>query len=279
MPLYLDAGEDTRPWPERIWRRLLALSNTTYDHMKVTDFLQEVARGNVPGAVPFSSYGERTAAAGETNRVIWPSGVFSVPGPSGVQISIASTSGNDTDGGTGINIVELHYLDTDLNEQYEHITLAGATPVLTTATNIRFVQCMHLLEAGSLNQADGIITASSGGTVYSQINAGDNRCPSSARMVPNGKRLFVAGAAAGSVSGTAAAGVKVRIVASQIDANQFIDPYILFPFGSIGIQDTSESFNFPVTPPFDAGTIVALTLTTDKAAIVSGSWYGWLENA
>lgn len=279
MGLYPDESPGKRGWPERLWRRLAALSNLDYDHMKVTSFLEEVARGNVPGASPFGSYGERTASAGETNHVIWPNGTFAIPAAAGVQMSLASISGNDTDGGTGINSIEIHFLHADLTEDKEVVTLSGATPVLTQATDIRFIQCMHLYTAGALLQADGTISASNGGTTYSQIAAGDNRCASSARMVPAGKKAYVAGAAAGSVSGTAAAGTKIRIVASQIDVDQFLDPMILFPFGSVGIQDTSEAFSFPVSAPFNAGTVVALTLTTDKAAIISGSWYGWTENA
>lgn len=277
MPLYKDAGEDTRPWIERVWRRLLALSNTDYDHMKVTDFLQEVARGNVAGAALFGAYGERSAASGEVNRVIWPNGVFLLPSASGVQMTLSSTSASDSAAGTGIRTVEIHYLDANLAEQAEIVTLNGLTGVNTVATDIRFIQCMHGVTFGTGAKAAGTISAINGGVTYSQIATGDVRCASSARMVPAGKRAYVAGAVGSSISGTSAAKAKIRIVASEIFGFQFTSPLVLVPFGSVGIQDGSEAMTFPAAIPFSAGTVIAMTESVDKNAEVGGTWFGWTE--
>lgn len=248
-------------------------------HYPVYDtFPVQVARGLVSGAQPIGSYGERTTAGAETNRIIWPNGVFTLPDAAGVQMSIVSTSANDAAAGTGIQTIEIHYLDEDLIEKTEIVTLNGLTPVLTTATNIRFINCMHIQTYGANAYAAGDITASNGGTTYSQISTNETRCTSSARMIPAGKRAFLAGASAGSVSGTAATSAVVRIVATELDNHQYIDPLIFIPFGSVGIQDTSESFNFPVPLPFSAGSVIAMSATVDKAATVTGSWFGWLED-
>ena len=252
---------------------------TPVDRLPIDAIGNDVARGKVPGAEPIGSYGEREADAGETNRVVWPNGVFSLPDAAGVQMSIVSTSTDDTDGGTGVNEIEIHYLDADLVAGHEIIPLAGLTPVLTAATNIRFVNCLHIQVPGTLSAASGDITASNGGTTYSQISAGEVRCSSSMRMIPAGKICFVAGAAASSVSGTAAARTVIRIVGSELDNHQYIDPLILMPYGSIAVQDSSEAFNFPVPLRFSAGSVVGLTVTTDKAATVAGSWFGWIEDA
>lgn len=238
----------------------------------------QIARGQVSGAKPVGSFGERTASANETNRIIWANGVFELPPAAGVQMSIASTSANDAAAGTHAREIEIHYLDADLKEQTDMITLAGLTPVLTTATNIRFINEIHVHDVGANAFAEGTITASNTGIVYGQINALDTRSTSSMRMVPANKRCMVAGAVGGSVSGTAAAGVVVHLVASELIIFQHVDPLILFPYGSVAVQDTSESFNFPVPLPFRAGTVIGLSLTTDKAAIVTGSWYGWIED-
>jgi len=239
-----------------------------------------LARGDIAGAKPYGAYGERSAGAGETNRVIWPNGVFTLPAAAGVQMSLVSTSANDDkDAGTGIRSIEIHYLDDALTEQKETVLLEGLTPVLTQATNIRFINCMHAKTFGTFPAtAAGDIIASNGGTTYSQIAAGANRCSSSARMVPAGKCCFVAGAVGGAASGTAAASVIIRIVASELDENQYIDPLILFPFGAIAVQDTSAFYTFPLPLCFSAGTVIAMSVTTDKAAQVAGSWFGWIED-
>lgn len=252
---------------------------TPHHRLPTDSIAMDVARGKVPGASPYGSYGKRAATGAETNRVIWPNGVFSIPAAAGVQMSLVSTDAADDETGTNIRTVEIHYLDADLIEQTEFVTMQGLTPVLTTATDIRFINCMHVHTFGASAYAAGDITASNGGITYSQISTGELRCASSARMIPLGKVCYVAGAVAGAVSGTAAAGVFIQLVASELDVIQYVDPLILFPQSGIGLQDTSTSFTFPVPAKFSAGTVVALQMTTDKAATVGASWYGWLEDA
>lgn len=238
-----------------------------------------VARGLWPGAQPFGAYGERSAAGAESNMVIWPNGAFSIPPSSGVQMSIVSTSTADAAAGTGIRTARIHYLDADLAVQTEDVTLNGTTPVLTVATDIRFIQCFHALTVGSGAKAAGEITASHSGTTYSQVATGTLRCSSSARMVPAGKRCLLMGAAGSSISGTSAARVEIRIVSTELYGNQYSDPMLLFPQGSICCQDGGIALAFPVPQPFSEGAVIAMTATTDKAATISGTWYAILEDA
>ncbi len=49
--------------------------------------------------------------------------------------------------------------------------------------------------------------------------------------------------------------------------------------GIISIQDSSQTYNFPVPLVFNEGTVVAIVATSDKAATITGSWFGWLEDA
>ena len=238
----------------------------------------EIARGGVQGAELFGSYGERTTAGAETNHVIWPNGDFVIPPAVGVQLTLSSSDAADADGGTGVNSVEIHYLDGDLNPGSETVTLNGLTGVTTTATDIRFVQCMHLQDVGSAEAAVGNISAVEGVDTYSYIAAGEVRCSSSMRMIPKGKKAFVAGAVGGAASGTSAARVKIRLVASELDNHQYLDPLILMPHGTIAVQDNTVPYVFPVPLPFKAGTVIGLTETTDKAAIISGTWFGWIED-
>lgn len=250
------------------------------DYEGMQDFLMAVGRGKVDWASPYSSYGRYIATGAVTNQILWPDGVFNIPAPTGVQMSFVSTSAQDSAAGTGARTIHVHYLDANLIPQTEIVTLTGLTPVLSVATNIRFIECIHILTAGSGKSFAGTLTVSNGGITYSQVEIGARRCASSARMVPAGKKLFVAGANGGSVSGTAAAGAQIKISSTWFEDVDLTSELIFMPFGSIGLQDTTVAYTFPIPAgPFPAGTIVAMEVTVDKAATLTGDWFGWLENA
>lgn len=242
------------------------------------EYLHAVARGAVPGAEPFGAFGERVTAGAVLNGIIWPNGALYIPAPAGVQPSIVSTSANDTAAGTGARSVEVHYLDGSLNPQAEVLVMNGIVPVLMVATDVRFIQCLHVYSTGGGLTAAGTITASFAGNTMSQIAALDLRCRSSAHMVPAGKYAFVVAALAGAVSGTAAAQVHVELVATELDIYQFTQEGLFFPHGELAFQDNSFGMVFPVPLRFRPGTIIAMAFTTDKGVTVTGTWMGWTED-
>lgn len=201
-----------------------------------------------------------------------------LPAAAGVQMSVVSTSANDTAAGTGIRTVDIHYLDANLAEQMETVTMNGTTPVLTVATNIRFIQCMHMVTYGTGKSAAGTITASNGGQSYSEIAAGKVRCSSSVRMVPAGKRLLVDVVYGGSVSVTADASVIMEIVTSNFGGHDYAADSIFFPTGAAAFQATSGGTTIPCPIPFEAGSAFGLYYESDKAATIVGFWSGRLEN-
>ena len=240
--------------------------------------LSDVARGRITGSEPFASYGRHTSAGAESG-ILWPGATYMLPAAAGVQMAIVSTSANDTAAGTGIRTIEVHYLDADLAEQMEVVTLNGTTPVNTVATNIRFIQCMHMNTYGSGKAAAGTITASNGGQSYSEIATGKVRCSSSVRMVPAGKRLLVDVVYSGSVSVTADASVIVEIVTSSFGGHDYSADSVFVPIGAAAFQATSGGTTIPCPIPFEAGTAIGMTYETDKAATIVGWWSGRLENA
>ena len=253
------------------------------DLINFADFLRSqpisIARGMLPGALPFGSYGERVTTGAETNFPVWPDGATLTPIQYGVQMTIKSTSANDTAVGTGARIMEIHYLDGNLNYQNEYVTLDGLNPVLTVATDIRWIECMHMHEFGSLFAAAGTITASFGAIVYSQINAGKVRCASSFRMVPKGKVAYIDGAVGSSTSVTADTSSVLSLVASELDNHKYHNPLLLIPFAGIGVQNSSIGFTFPPGIKFNEGTLIGGLHSTNKAATITMSWFGRLENA
>lgn len=237
-----------------------------------------IARGLYPGAQPMASYGERITTGVEANFPVWPNGAIQFLPQLGVQISIVSTSANDSAAGTHVQVLEMHYLNRKLEQRNELVYLNGTTPVLTKATDVRWIQCMHIHRVGTAAEADGTITASYDGSDYSYIPIGSTRCASSFRMVPAGMHLYLDGAVGGSISATADTTTRLRIVASQLDSHIYdTNPPILIPFASTGIQNGSIAFNFPPGARFDPGVLVGCTHTTNKATTVSCSWFGRLE--
>lgn len=237
---------------------------------------ENIARGKAPGSSPFGSFGVR-ATAGEANWPVWPNGPVVTLPQLGAQMTIVSTSANDSAAGSNVRSIEIHYLDRNLDPKEETVIMAGLTPVLTVADDIRWIQCMHLTTFGATASAAGIITAKYGADTFSQINAGKVRCSSSFRMVPRGKLCYVDGAVGSSTSLTADTATQMSLVASELDDHRYHDPLILIPFAEIGLQNGTIGFRFPPAPPFHAGTLIGGLHTTNKAGTVAVSWFGRLE--
>lgn len=243
------------------------------------DYYTNIARGYYPGKYPYSSYGERTTTVDGESGIIWPNGAYSVPPTSGVEIELLSDSPNDTDGGTGIQSLEVHYLDVNLDEVDETIILDGTNPVYLSKP-VRFIQCMHLNTVGPLLAAAGNISArlKGGSTIYSYILAGEDRCSSSVRMVPRGKRLMLLGAVAGTASGPGQSQNKLRIVTNVVESHVYEDPFIFFPVAALAYQDQSFGYTFPIPFKLEAGNLVGISYNASKAnTIVTGSWFGFIE--
>lgn len=240
------------------------------------DYLRDVARGGVDGARPFSGYGERVTSGAESG-VLWPGGAYAIPPASGVQLSFASASANDAAGGTGVRTIAVLYLDTELEEQTMLITLNGTTPVLAPVSDVRFVQGMFMVSAGPGGVADGVISASVGAQVYSQIVAGAIRCASSVRMVPRGMRMVVTSIYAGSSSGSAAAKAVIYLASPNFQGFDFTASSTFFPLAAAAFQDGSNGLTIPCPLAFSEGQVLGMTFSVDKAATVVGSWFGFLE--
>lgn len=240
--------------------------------------MNAVARGQIAGAYPFNGYGLKTTS-GADSGVLWPNGAFVFPAAAGVRLSIVSDSANDAAAGTGIRTLDVHYLDANLVDLIETVTLNGVTPVLTVATNIRFVQCLHMVTWGSGAKAAGNISATNSGNTHSYIAAGDARCTSSVRMVPAGKRLFINAMYAGSSSTTADASAIINAATPTFDGHDFTVANLFMPVATASFQSGSGGIVLPCPVSFTEGQSFGFTYSVDKAATVSGQWFGWVENA
>jgi hypothetical protein len=201
----------------------------------------------------------------------------------GVQMTLVSTSAQDGPAGTGVRTLRFNYLDADLNPQSEIVTLNGTTSVVTVATNVRWVGDLTGLTFGSEKHAVGNITVTNSGTRYKLLDLEARATRSTAFRVPAGKRLIIHSLFAGSASGSAAAKAQVSLVASVIGnldgtVDRFEDVGLLFRQGTIELQDGTTTLADGALAALPAGAILGFRVTTDKAAVISAGFYGWVED-
>jgi hypothetical protein len=120
-----------------------------------------------------------------------------IPDPSaGIVMEIVSTSSNDTNGGTGANVVRVYYLDSSNILADEEVTMNGTTAVsLNSGSAIKYILLAECHLIGSNETAVGTINiqTSGGGTIYERITAGGNRSLSCRFKIPTGYTGYVIG--------------------------------------------------------------------------------------
>lgn len=243
----------TQSWHERLWR-----NNNTAD----------IARGFVPNSRPFSAFGERATVGAVTRNILWETGLpDTITVPNGIQLSFVST-------GTDTRRFKILYLDGDLESAVEIVTLNGTTPVLTTATDIRFVNLVYSLDGF----ADRTVTGTNAAVTYAIIGPGQVQSNGAVFRVPISKRLMLTSMYAGSTSATADARVTLKIETSFFNGDRFANTSVLHPVMGVGLQDTTATLTFDPFP-IPGGEIAAMTFKSDKAVDVVGGFFGWLENA
>jgi len=243
----------TSGWPERLWR---------------TNNNADIARGNVPGSIPFSAYGERIVSGSGTS-LIWETGMpTTLTVPDSIQLTLVSTSASDTEN------IAIKYLDGNLLEQTEVVTLNGLTPVTTVATNIRAINNAYSQNGPVV----GTISFMNGGVTYATIRPNDLQFHTSVQRVPADKRMMVDSLFAGSASGSSDSRVTIRFVTSFINGDSFAEDGYLPPVAGISVQDSSTTLAGFGPFPIPAGEWVGLTAKWDKAADITAGYFGYLED-
>jgi len=260
-------------------------SDPIYSHhgkLHVLGYEAAIGIGEVAGHTLFRGFGRRealtTAAAGDD---VWEGAAVSAPYPNqsvGEQIVFVSTSASDTSAGAGAQQLEMHYLDAAGAPFVETITLNGTTAVNSVATNVRFIQYVHVSRVGSFGaKAVGTITAykvATPATVYDTIVPGACISLCSVRMVPAGKHFYMNYI---SVTGASSKPLSLRVTATS-DDDGVLTPGI-FLFNEIfEIQDSTATVNIAVPrvfPPFAIIKGIAISNTAGGACSVS--YGGWVE--
>ncbi len=247
------------------------------------NYLYDVARGNLPGARVISGYGEVSIGGSENNIDVWiADGTQPEPVPAGYQPTIVSSSieddieKEDTDPGTGIHALLVHYLDTAGIEREEAVTMNGQAAVTMVADDVQFINQIHATAVGSGTLSAGNIDAKNGGTVVSRIGVSGNFSLSTMRQVPMDKRLYITGWHASAVSGAGGKSATVRLRSSSNDPDLMVGVYLFKDV--VIVKETSTGwllFDPPLLVP--SGATVKVSVWTTGAMDVNAHWRGWLE--
>ena len=172
-------------------------------------FELQVSRGQIQGHRNVTVFGFNPDV--DTAQVsVWPLPSLITFPAAALQMTVSSSSANDTSAGTGARTIVVEGLDANYNEVSETVTLNGQTPVTMTASLLR-VNYAYVLTAGSGNGAagdiyigTGTVTAGVPATTYDVIKFDYNTTITGSFTVPAGYKayvsqgLFSAGQAGGS---------------------------------------------------------------------------------
>ncbi len=167
------------------------------------DFLLEVLKGSISGHSGDTKFSRNIEIDSGVAADIWDGGHTVASGgvsliwlaPTAARIhTIASTSANDTTGGTGSNSVELSYLpDWDTAETTETVTgdLNAGIAMNNAAVIINRMEV--IIQSTSTIINDGIITATAAtdNTISAQIRAGQGQTQMSMYGVPSTQRMCI----------------------------------------------------------------------------------------
>ena len=244
-------------------------------------FFQQDLIGNARNYYPDRSrgftFGKKTGL-GNVLSDLWggPTELYVFPAAP-VQMSVVSTSANDTANGTGMRAVRIHYLDHNYQPQITDVTLNGLTPVLTTPTDILRVNGMHAIAVGSNIVSVGAISLTANGTTYGYIYAGDNTARQAIFTVPDGVWGYIDHWQAS--SGSSGNHFCQTILAATTHDG------ILFPGVPLlqdeqGTQNGGNIIPFPIPIPIPPKTdvrIAALADQTNAGVTALGAIMGWFE--
>ena len=238
-------------------------------------YTYDIAEGNIPGHQAFRVIGYN-GDVGSTQEDLWEAGGLYVFPTGGIQMEVIGNAA-DAAAGTGVQQVEIHYLDTSYEPQSEIVTMNGATAVPTVATNIFRVQQFHSVRVGSGGAAAGAISlrATADTPIYSQIGIGGNVALTGVWTVPKNKTAFITAWQVGAAGGNKDARFLLRMTSSIYGE---ISPGIMKAHDVIVVEDGSVSIQFtmPIRVPSTAD-IKLSVVSAAQTAKCAGNFAGWYE--
>jgi hypothetical protein len=213
---------------------------------------------------------------------IWggPTDTYVFPAAGGIQMSVVSSSANDTLAGTGAQKVHIHYLDASYVKHEEVISTNGTTPVNTVATNILRINGLHVVQAGTGGTSAGNISLTSvgGATTYGYIEAGYNTARQAIYTIPAGKTGYIKHwqASSGTASGAHFTEFSLRTTSHY----GVLWNGVFIASDSVGTLNNNAVMTFPIPIEVPATADVKVTAISDSGAanaICNCVIMGWIE--
>ncbi len=248
----------------------------------VMSYFMAVSLGYFPSHAPFRAIGRRSALALTVGGDdLWEGAAVTVPFPDqsvGEQMTLVSTSANDTAAGSGAQQVDVHYINATGLEGVETVTMNGTTPVNTVVTNIRFVQYIHTQRVGSIGAtAAGDITiyrVADAARIYNVIKVGSNVSLNAHRMIPSGKAFYMTNIRADAIDNKP---VSVRLRAT-CDYEGVLTQNIFIFNETFELYNSAQAALLPIPRKFPAFCIIkASAVSTTAGGTASLSYEGWVE--
>ncbi len=159
-------------------------------------FELQVSRNQIQGHRSVTVFGFNPDV--DTTQVsVWPLPSLITFPAAAIQMTVSSTSANDTSSGTGARTIVVQGLDASYNEVTETVTLNGQTAVTMTASLLR-VNYAYVTTAGSSNSAEGdiyigtgTVTAGVPATTYDIIKLDYNNTTTGSYTIPAGYTGYV----------------------------------------------------------------------------------------
>ncbi len=239
-------------------------------HSDPRAFREKVGQGQAVGSEGWSQLGYN-GDVGTSSETIWTVGGEYVWPVAAQQMELVSSGAQDTAAGSGIQQVQVFYLDASFVEKSVIITLAGAAPVPTVVADIYRVQTVHAYRFGANCVAAGNIDIRTlgGGTVYGRIATGNTRSRDCRWTVPAGKCVFVSSVTLSTGSAATNKNVLFTTRATFDSNNGRILPVNCFmPYSEILLQDATFRRELSRPTTFPAGVDLKVSAVSDSAGAI-----------
>lgn len=234
-------------------------------YLPQTDFLTEVAKGNVPGHSLWTIYGKNEDIdTGSTPEDIWLAGGRYTGHPTGSPetVQLFSSNAADTSAGTGVRTVRIYGLLTSSSTSIttEDVTMNGVTAVASVGTWYRVFRVLGLT-FGSGGTNAGVVTcrhSSTTANVFAAIAAGKGISQVCAFTIPSSAKGYLLAFNAGiSISGGSSLSATSVIESRRLSSGGFTDRIELRLTGTLRADIVYQS-----KPVFQASADVRVAIET-----------------
>jgi hypothetical protein len=197
-------------------------------------------------------------------------------------LSIVSSSANDTALGTGIRSVKVYYLDSNYIMKSEVLSLNGTTQVFGIPNDVYRINLVVAEEVGSGGSAQGTILIRTGGVTRSMISIGYTKSVQAIITVPEGFNAYIT--AFGVSSGNPTSGrftmFKLQATMQELMSGNIYKRGLFTTLEQVTLQDNTNTIYYEVpikVPPRTDIVVSAVSDAVNADANVTASVVGYIK--